>query len=79
MANLADGDVPIEVTDLLTWLRVERGRSVNTLNAYRLDLRAYVAWLALRGLTVAEVTEADLDAYVGHLRTSGKAASSVKR
>lgn len=79
MAELIGDDVPIEVTDLLTWLRVERGRSINTLNAYRLDLRAYVGWLTQRGLTVTGVQEADLDAYVAHLRTSGKAPSSVKR
>ena len=70
---------PIEVEDLLTWLRVERGRSPNTLAAYRRDLRDYVAWLTERDLVVAAVTEADLEAYVGFLRESGKATSSVKR
>jgi len=72
-------DLPAEVVDMLTWLRVERGRSVNTLNAYRLDLRAYVAWLDDRRLTIAEVTEADLTEYVAHLKASGRAASSLKR
>jgi len=72
-------DLPAEVVDMLTWLRVERGRSVNTLNAYRLDLRAYVAWLDERSLAIAEVTEADLTEYVAHLKASGRAASSLKR
>lgn len=72
------GDLPVEVDDLLTWLRVERGRSANTLSAYRNDLRAYVAWLDDRGLTVADVSESDLTGYVGFLR-AGRAPSSVKR
>jgi integrase/recombinase XerD len=70
---------PVEVTDLLTWLRVERGRSANTLAAYRQDLRTYVAWLDGRGLAIAAVAEADINEYVGHLRAQGRAASSVKR
>ncbi|MCU1496924.1 MAG: Tyrosine recombinase XerC [Acidimicrobiales bacterium] len=71
--------VPIEVEDLLTWLRVERGRSANTLSAYRRDLRAYVAWLTERGLAIGAVTEQDLTDYVGHLRAQGRATSSLKR
>ena len=74
-----DDDLPLEVVDLLTWLRVERGRSANTLAAYRNDLRAYVAWLDDRGRTIAEVTEPDLTDYVAHLRDQGRASSSVKR
>lgn len=74
-----DDDLPVEVQDLLTWLRVERGRSPNTLAAYRNDLRAYVGWLDERGLVIGEVTEPDLQAYVGHLRDEGRASSSLKR
>ena len=79
MTNVATADVPVEVSDLLTWLRVEKGRSVNTLSAYRLDLKAYVAWLAERSVTIAQVREPDLNAYVSYLRSSGKAPSSLKR
>ena len=74
-----DDDLPVEVVDLLTWLRVERGRSPNTLAAYRNDLRAYVAWLDDRSLTIATVSEPDLNDYVAHLRDEGKAGSSIKR
>lgn len=74
-----DDTLPVEVVDLLTWLRVERGRSANTLAAYRADLRAYTAWLDERGQAIGDVTESDLDDYVGHLRASGRAGSSVKR
>lgn len=70
---------PVEVEDLLTWLRVERGRSANTLAAYRRDLTAYVAWLDQRGLAISAVTEADVADYVNHLRATGRAAASQKR
>lgn len=75
----AAAPLPGEVLDLLTWLRVERGRSANTLSAYRRDLEAYVAWLGERGSGIDEVTEADVVDYVGHLRSTGRAASSQKR
>ena len=74
-----DEDLPVEVVDLLTWLRVERGRSPNTLRAYANDLRAYVAWLDEHDLSIAAVEEADLQRYVGQLRSEGRAESSVKR
>lgn len=72
------GDLPVEVTDLLTWLRVERGRSPNTLSAYRNDLRAYVAWLDDQAKSISDVAEADLNRYIAELRAT-KAPSSVKR
>ncbi|MEO6988066.1 MAG: site-specific tyrosine recombinase [Aquihabitans sp.] len=72
------GDLPAEVVDLLTWLRVERGRSANTLSAYRNDLRAYVSWLDDQGLTIADVSEGDLSRYVAVLREN-RAPSTVKR
>lgn len=68
----------MEVIDLLTWLRVERGRSTNTLTAYRTDLQFYVAWLDDQRLTIGDVTEADLNRYIGFLRVD-RAPSSVKR
>lgn len=74
-----DRPLPPEVDDLLTWLRVERGRSRNTLAAYERDLAAYVAWLADRGTALADVREPDVADYVAHLRASGRATSSQKR
>lgn len=78
-ARRIDEDLPPEVVDLLTWLRVERGRSPNTLRAYATDLRAYVAWLDDTGLSLADVEEADVQRFVGHLRADDRAPSSVKR
>ncbi|MCU1352029.1 MAG: xerD [Acidimicrobiales bacterium] len=75
----AEPPLPLEVEELLSWLRVERGRSANTLAAYRNDLRAYLRWLAARGVSLDAVVEAVIEAYVAHLRGLGRAPSSVKR
>ena len=72
-------ELPLEAEEYLTWLSAERGRSANTLAAYRRDLRAYTAWLAKRQRTVPDATEADIVDYVHHLRAEGKAPSSVAR
>ena len=72
-------ELPTEVEDLLTWLRVERGRSPNTLRAYRNDLRRYVAWLDERGLAIRDVTETVITDYVNRLRGTDMAPSSIKR
>ena len=71
--------LPIEAEEFLTWLAVERGRSVNTLAAYRRDLGAYHEWLTKRHLALNDVKAADIAAYITHLRKQGKAASSVAR
>lgn len=78
-----DDDVPplpLEAEEFLTWLAVERGRSANTLAAYRRDLRAYWAWLHGRGTTaLGQVTPEEVLAYVAALRASGRAEASVAR
>lgn len=71
--------LPIEVEDLLMWLSAERGRSHNTISAYRRDLRAYMAWLHDRGQDLHDVGEEDLVAFVGALRDRGLAPASVAR
>ncbi|MDQ6614240.1 MAG: site-specific tyrosine recombinase XerD [Actinomycetota bacterium] len=65
--------------EFLSWLAVERGRAVNTLAAYRRDLRAYEAWLRQQHLDLGDVTEADVLAYLAVLWASGRAPSSVAR
>ena len=72
-------ELPLDAEEYLTWLAVERGRSRNTLKAYRHDLSAYVAWLEARSVPLEDVTEADVAAYVGHLRADGRAPASVAR
>ncbi|HYF47301.1 MAG TPA: tyrosine recombinase [Acidimicrobiales bacterium] len=71
--------VPLEVEEYLTWLATEKGRSKNTLAAYRRDLRAYTGWLAERGTGLADVEPADIEAYVAALRGDGRAPATVAR
>ncbi len=71
--------LPLEAEDLLTWLTAERGRSANTIIAYRRDLRRYTQWLNAEDRTLAEVTEQDLVAYVHALQDLGLAPASVTR
>jgi integrase/recombinase XerD len=72
-------ETPLEVEEFLSWLAAERGRSENTLKAYRRDLRAYATWLTDRRMMLADVSEADITAFIGHLRAQRKAPSSVAR
>jgi integrase/recombinase XerD len=81
VVDLTDpGDaVPMAVEEYLTWVAVDRGRSVNTVKAYRRDLSTYWAWLRGRGTSIDMVGEADLNAYVQHLRGLGRADATVAR
>ena len=69
--------LPLEAEEWLSWLAAERGRSANTLSAYRRDLAAYVGWLGERSL--ADVDPATIERYVAHLRSEGRAPSTVAR
>ncbi len=72
-------ELPLEAEEFLSWLGSERGRSANTLGAYRRDLRTYIAWLNAGGLVLADVTPATVEEYVAHLRLLGRAPASVAR
>jgi integrase/recombinase XerD len=72
-------ELPLEVEEFLSWLVAERGRSENTLRAYRRDLSAYVTWLSERDRDVADVSTALLVTFVGERRGSGAATSSIAR
>lgn len=71
--------LPLQVEEFLIWLTVERGRSNNTLAAYRSDLARYCTWLSGRGSSVHDATEADIEQFVADLRAEGRAASSITR
>lgn len=71
--------LPREAEEFLSWLGVERGRSVNTLAAYRRDLDAYWTFLRARGLGTADVTEPVVEDYVAFLRGEGRAPASIAR
>ncbi|MEO5723644.1 MAG: site-specific tyrosine recombinase XerD [Ilumatobacteraceae bacterium] len=71
--------LPLDAEEFLTWMATERGRSVNTLAAYRRDLDGYCAWLVKRECTLQTVRREDLDAFVGVRRGDGAAPASVAR
>lgn len=71
--------VPLEVEEFLGWMAAERGRSTNTLSAYRRDLTGYCAWLTERSSDVHRVTAAEVERFVGDRRALGVAASSLAR
>ncbi len=81
MTTTARVQLPLEAEEFLTWLAVERGRSVNTLDAYRSDLRRY--WSFVHGeldrSSLAAVEADDIAAFLAHRRGEGHARSSVNR
>jgi integrase/recombinase XerD len=71
--------LPIEVEEFLSWMVAEKGRSANTIAAYRRDLGVYCEWLTTQGSTVLDVTHRQLVDFVGVARASGSATSSIAR
>lgn len=67
------------VEEFLSWMASERGRSANTLCAYRRDLDGYSTWLAEHDATLATVQRGQLDQFVQSRRASGAASASVAR
>ena len=65
--------------EFLSWLTVERGRSSNTIAAYRRDLLRYLAALAKADVSVVDVTVAGVIEHIADLRSTGLAAASVAR
>ncbi len=77
--SVATTMLPLEAEEFLSWMATERGRSANTLAAYRRDIRGYWAWLVKRGATLHDVDRVALDTFVGERRAAGGAASSIAR
>ncbi len=76
---MAAAPLPVEAEELLSWLAVEKGRSANTVAAYRRDLAAYVEFLRGRGLDLGGVTEPVVEDWVVFQRAAGRAPASVAR
>ncbi|HEY4331561.1 MAG TPA: site-specific tyrosine recombinase XerD [Ilumatobacteraceae bacterium] len=79
MTISAGPELPREAEEFLTWMTTERGRSRNTLAAYRRDLVGYATWLDGRGMTLAAVTTGQIVPFVEARRASGAAPASVAR
>lgn len=67
------------VEDLLAWLTVERGRSRNTVAAYRADLARLGAAFADRGADPLAAGHADLAAYLASLADEGRSVATLRR
>lgn len=68
-----------EIGDFLDWLVVERGRSANTIDAYRRDLEQYDAWLRSRGSGLEDVSVSDIEHFLAERTRGGAAKSSMAR
>ncbi len=77
--SVAGFELPIEVEAFLSWMLTERGRSRNTLDAYRRDLAGYSRWLWSSGLSVSSVQGSDIDRFVSARRQHGAPASVARQ
>ncbi len=70
-----------EITDFLSYCRVEKGLAVNTIESYRFDLKHLVLFCSEKGLiNIERLTMADLLEYINWLNTvKGLTGASVKR
>ena len=68
-----------DAEEYLSWLTVDKGRSANTLAAYRRDLAAYEEFLRGRGRSIADADERLVQDYVAFQRAAGRAPSTVAR
>ena len=65
--------------EYLSWLAVERGRSPNTLAAYRRDLARYEAVLGEWGRSPLDATGDEVERFVDLLRQEGQSPATVAR
>ena len=71
--------LPIEVEEFLAHLTSKRGRTRNTVAAYRRDLTAYVRHLSERGATPLGASRTDIEEWISAQRNAGAAPSSMAR
>jgi integrase/recombinase XerD len=76
---VARASLPLDVEEFLAWMLAEKGRSANTLAAYRRDLTTYCAWLGEEGAGVLDVSHHQLVEFVQQRKSSHAATSSIAR
>lgn len=80
LRDLPDDDLlPLEAEEFLSWMAAERGRSANTLSAYRRDLDGYWAWLRDQGLDLLTVAGTDIEVFVSQRRAVAAPASVARQ
>ncbi|MCL2654669.1 MAG: site-specific tyrosine recombinase XerD [Coriobacteriia bacterium] len=73
-------EVSVALKEYLAHLRVERGLSPHTIDAYARDLRDYQSFLKQRGCGELDaITPADAEAHIAALRQAGRGAATVQR
>jgi integrase/recombinase XerD len=65
--------------EYLSWLAVEKGRSRNTLSAYRRDLATYEAWAAAQEVDPLTAGPGVIELYLADLRSRGRNPASLAR
>ena len=78
-ADVRAQGVAYEVDEFLSWMATERGRSANTLAAYRRDLIGYCSWIEAQHCSLPAVDRGQLDRFVQARRASGAAAARARR
>lgn len=71
--------LPLEAEEYLDWLALTKGRSANTIEAYRRDLCDYLAFGADCGWGAADVTAAGVLAWLRARLEAGLAAATTRR
>lgn len=69
----------LALTTYLDHLRIERGLSINSIESYQRDLGKFLTILSEKSLTFSSLTDADISAVVGDLKSSGLAPTSINR
>jgi integrase/recombinase XerD len=67
------------IDEYLGSLQIERGAALNTLAAYRRDLKGFESFLAREHRAIADVGVTDLSRYLGALRRRGLGSRSIAR
>lgn len=65
--------------EYLSWLAVEKGRSQNTLSAYRRDLAVFEAWAAEAGIDPLHADPGAIELHLAERRDQGRHPASMAR
>jgi integrase/recombinase XerD len=79
VADLERPELDLSAEDYLTWLVVEKGRSQNTVLAYRRDLLAYEMFLRSNGSSIGKATRKGVERYLEALLSAGSSKASAAR
>ena len=68
------------IDEYMNFLAVEKGVSINTLEAYGRDLNKYITYMDEQGIgNIKDISSDDIVAFLGSLRNRGLVANSVNR